>query len=760
MGTSEPEDSIVKINSRESPKTPKETELSVSSKPHFNKNDSNNSNKDLNIVNESPVSQHSPLHMAQEEALHYSSSSSLRKKSSLLVSRTKSRLLDPHPPEQDQRSQNVAMKSGALLRDSEIEEDDAFSDEDLPEEYKKLEFSPLTVLQLVSLVVIIAALVCGVIFKVLREKKGFGLELWKWEVVILVLICGRLVSGWGIRLVVFLIECNFLLRKRVLYFVYGLRNSVQNCIWLSLVLIAWQSIFDKKVDKMTGGKVLPYVSSIWVCLLVGAYIWLLKTLLVKVLAMSFHVSTFFDRIQESLFNQYVIETLSGPPLVEIDQQEEEEKVMAEVQKLQSAGATLPADLKASIFAKRPIGTPRKSPTSATTRSSAFSRVISEKVKEEEGGITIDHLHRLNQKNISAWNMKRLMNMVRNGVLSTLDEKLPQSTHEDESAVQITSEKKAKAAAKKIFNNVAKPGSKFIYLEDLMRFMREDEAVKIMRLIEGGTETSGISKGALKNWVVNAFRERRALALSLNDTKTAVNKLHQILNVLVAIIILVIWLLILRVATTHFLVFLSSQMLLVVFIFGNSAKTTFEAIIFLFVMHPFDVGDRVEVDGVQLVVEEMNILTTVFLRYDNQKIIYPNSVLSTKPISNYYRSPDMGDSVDFCIHISTPMEKIAMMKERITRYIENRSDHWHLAPMIVMRDVENLNGIKWSVWPSHTMNHQDMGERWARRALLLEEMVKIFRELDIQYRMLPLDVNIRTLPPLSSSRAPSNWSLCA
>jgi len=68
----------------------------------------------------------------------------------------------------------------------------------------------------------------------------------------------------------------------------------------------------------------------------------------------------------------------------------------------------------------------------------------------------------------------------------------------------------------------------------------------------------------------------------------------------------------------------------------------------------------------MVVEEMNILTTVFLRYDNQKIVYPNSVLATKPIGNYYRSPDMGDSVDFCVHISTPVEKIAVMKERITR----------------------------------------------------------------------------------------------
>ncbi|KAM3337831.1 hypothetical protein P3S68_032156 [Capsicum galapagoense] len=170
------------------------------------------------------------------------------------------------------------------------------------------------------------------------------------------------------------------------------------------------------------------------------------------------------------------------------------------------------------------------------------------------------------------------------------------------------------------------------------------------------------------------------------------------------------------------------------------------------MHPFDV--------VQMIVEEINILTTVFLRFDNQKIIYPNSVLSTKPISNYYRSPQMGDSVNFCIHISTPMEKISMMKERITRYIENRSDHWYPAPMIVMRDVEDLNGIKWSVWLTPTMNHQDMGERWARRALLVEEMVKTLKGLDIQYRMLPLDVNIHNLPPLSSSRAPSNWTVCA
>lgn len=199
--------------------------------------------------------------------------------------------------------------------------------------------------------------------------------------------------------------------------------------------------------------------------------------------------------------------------------------------------------------------------------------------------------------------------------------------------------------------------------------------------------------------VNAFRERRALALTLNDTKTAVNKLHRMLNFLVAIVILVIWLLILEIATTKFLLFVSSQLVLVAFIFGNTCKTVFEAIIFLFVMHPFDVGDRCEIDTVQvmfiskslqivllqckhslivsllifallfqMVVEEMNILTTVFLRYDNLKITIPNSVLATKAIQNFYRSPDMGDAIEFCIHIATPLEKISLMKHRIHRYV--------------------------------------------------------------------------------------------
>ncbi|KAK1563679.1 hypothetical protein Q3G72_031081 [Acer saccharum] len=183
-------------------------------------------------------------------------------------------------------------------------------------------------------------------------------------------------------------------------------------------------------------------------------------------------------------------------------------------------------------------------------------------------------------------MKKLINVIRYGALSTLDEQIQDSTLEDESTTQIRSEYEAKAAATKIFKIVG-------------------------------------------------------------------------------------------IATSKFLLFVSSQLVVVAFIVGNSCKTVFEAIIFLFVMQPFDMGDRCEIEGVQFS-SEMNILTTiVFLRYDNQKIIYPNSVLATNPISNYYCSHDMGDAVEFCVHLFTPAQKIITMKGRIIEYIEEKKkDHWY------------------------------------------------------------------------------------
>ncbi|KAF7813588.1 mechanosensitive ion channel protein 10-like [Senna tora] len=380
---------------------------------------------------------------------------------------------------------------------------------------------------------------------------------------------------------------------------------------------------------------------------------------------------------------------------------------------------------------------------ASTGQLSFRRLNREKDGEKEEVIDVDKLKKMKQDKVSAWTMRGLIHVIRSSGLSTISDSL-ENFKEDEGEQkdkEINSEWEAKAAAYRIFKNVAKPGSRYIDEEDLLRFMSKEEVENVLPLFEGAVETGKIKRKSLKNWLVKVYLERKSLVHSLNDTKTAVDELNKLASAMVLVIIFIVWLLLMGFLTTQVLVFISSQLLLAVFMFGNTAKTLFEAIIFVFVMHPFDVGDRCVIDGVQMIVEEMNILTTVFLRYDNEKIFYPNSVLAIKPISNFYRSPDMSDSVEFAIDVSTSMDTIAALKARIKAYLESRPQHWRAGHSVAFKSIENVNKMNMALYVTHTINFQNYGDKSSRRSELVLELKKIFHDLNITYHLLPQDVHL-------------------
>jgi hypothetical protein len=215
-----------------------------------------------------------------------------------------------------------------------------------------------------------------------------------------------------------------LLKKKVLYFVYGLKKSVQAFIWLGLVLLAWGLLFESGVKRSRRTtKILNKITRALAGCLIGAAIWLAKTFSLKLLASSFHVTRFFDRIQESIFHQYVLITLSGPPVMEMAESIASTK-------------TLPGQLSFTNTNKR-----------------------NEEKKEEV--IDVDKLKKMKHGKISAWTMKGLINVISGSGLSTLSNNLDQSDEEDaeKKDEEITSEWEARAAAYKIFRNVAKPHSK-------------------------------------------------------------------------------------------------------------------------------------------------------------------------------------------------------------------------------------------------------------------------------------------------------------
>ncbi|KAL5200181.1 hypothetical protein ABZP36_021384 [Zizania latifolia] len=563
--------------------------------------------------------------------------------------------------------------------------------------------------ELSVLVLFLALLVVSLVVRPLKGRFVWGLEIWKWCVMVICVFSGHLVSQWAVRFVVFLIERNFLLRDKVLYFVFGLKMSVQVCLWIALVLIAWSQLFDREVGRSTKtARILNYVSRFLASVLIGSVIWVIKTFIMKVVASTFHRKAFFDRIQESVFHQYVLQTLSGPPVMEL----------------------------AENVGREGSGLGRVS----------FSKMLG---KGTPGVIDIVKLRKMSQEKVSAWTMKGLMTAILSSGLSTISNTIESFDDVDgmeQKDKEINSEWEAKDVAYAIFKNVARPGYKHIEMVDLLRFFNKEEVYSVLLMFEGALETGNIKKSALKNFVVKAYRDRKSLVHSLNDTKTAVMQLHNLVRVLVIIIVIIITLLLMGIATTKILLVISSQLLVVVFIFGNACKTVFEALIFVFIMHPFDVGDRCVIDGTQMVVEEMNILSTVFLKNDNEKIYYPNSVLSTKPISNFYRSPNMYDTIDFAIDVSTSIERIGALKSRIKGYIDSKPTHWCPVHTVNLKDILDVNKINMSLCVQHTMNFQNILERNIRRSELVMELKKLFEEMSIKYHLLPQKIELSFVGP--------------
>ncbi|KAK9741578.1 hypothetical protein RND81_03G114600 [Saponaria officinalis] len=562
--------------------------------------------------------------------------------------------------------------------------------------------------QLFVFLLILTCLITSLTVKKFEGKLFLGVEIWKWFVFVMVIFSGMLVTKWVVHLIVFLIEWKFLLTKNVVYFTHGLRNNVVVFIWFSVVLGTWCGLQPDVKNTQHAKNVVRFITMTLVTLVVGSFLWLVKTTLMKILASSFHLNRFFDRIQESVFHHYVLQTLSGRPVLEL----------------------------ARKISKHDSGVGQVSSSEQTGE------------KKGKKGIDWTKINQMKKEKIPSWTMKLLVDVVSNSGLSSMSDMLNEGVVEGGVELddnEITSEETAIATAVSIFYNVIGDKTEhYIDRVDLHRFMIWEEVNIVYQVFEVN-EKGQIDLKTFCKWVVKVYKDRQALQHALNDNKTAVDELNKILIGILIIITIILWLLITEIVTSKMLLFFSSQIIVAAFVFGNACKTTFEAIIFVFVMHPFDVSDRCVIDGQMFIVEEMNILTTVFLKSDNEKVCYPNSILATKAIGNFYRSPDQGDGIEFGIDYRTPLPKIAQLKERIKLYLEQNPQQWHPNHNLVVREIENVNKIKMVLFFNHTMNFQDYGEKLRRRSVLVLELKNIFDSLDITYGLLPQEVHLSNVP---------------
>eukprot|EP00898_Chlorokybus_atmophyticus_P004734 jgi/Chlat1/5261/Chrsp33S05097 len=574
----------------------------------------------------------------------------------------------------------------------------------------------------------------------------------------------------------YVLERQFSLDEKVVYFAYAIRANARDVLWTLLVLVAWVAFLDVPYDH-----------------------WLL------------HIGTrnYFARIHAALFNQYVLEALSGPPLVAPDnnsstnsphhphittfQQIVHKAHVAVVResrtrdRVRSAPDLLnnitPEDLvepqpnnnnNNNIVATGSVATDIDASTSGSGGGTHANVVMrSAGSKTEKGGsttkntvgdgdnnninaannnkdsvannaanantsmpISLNKLFSLSSSNVTLRGMKDLIKFVRKSGVSTHVSLLQDEDEEGLNAGdgeadatqsqlrEITSAKLAKVAARKLFAQVARNGRE-VTKGDLARFLPKEHVDGAWELFDKSPSTSKrtheagqqvVTRHAIAAWAVNVYRERLHLARTLSDRKIIVAQLRRVLEIITLVICAFLWMFALGFDTTRVVLAISSWVFLIGVTVGPSIRTVVESILFLF----------------SVVVQEIGLVHTLFEKDMGDRMYYPNQLLWTKPIINYNRSPNQLDEILLQINSITTEEKLDALRAKIRDYLAKNSAWWHPDFTLAVQGIENSWRMKIGIYQRHKMNFQLMGERYARRACAILAYKKFMEELGIGF----------------------------
>ncbi|TBU30708.1 Mechanosensitive ion channel-domain-containing protein [Dichomitus squalens] len=339
--------------------------------------------------------------------------------------------------------------------------------------------------------------------------------------------------------------------------------------------------------------------------------------------------------------------------------------------------------------------------------------------------------------------KQRRNLVTSVIVDQLGGALEQVTQD-----QFGSLASAGKLARKLFSTLSDvhPPRKYLIVEDFYPYFPTPGDARAAFALFDKDGNGDISKREMREAVRRIYRERKALTASLKDVGSAVGKLDAVMLSVVALIFIFICLLIFnRNNTIASLVPLATIIVGFSFIFGHSAQTLFESLIFIFSTHVFDVGDLVMIDDQPLFVREFGLFSTTFRRVDGMEIIAPNSLLaSSKLVHNLRRSNSMWESTTLTVAYDTPLEQLEQLRIRLQGYVATNNREWSNVTVNIDK-MDNQNAISLIVAMEHRPNWQDWGGRWVRRTAFMRHLKAILEDLDLKYT--------KPIQPVLMPRAP-------
>ncbi|KAJ4169397.1 hypothetical protein NW754_016428 [Fusarium falciforme] len=279
---------------------------------------------------------------------------------------------------------------------------------------------------------------------------------------------------------------------------------------------------------------------------------------------------------------------------------------------------------------------------------------------------------------------------------------------------------SEAMGRRIWMSYVVENHNSLVLEDFQEVLGpayKDEAEEAFYMIDGD-DNGDISLDEMVRKVVEIGTERKAIAEGMKDIGQALRAFDKILLFVVLLIVVFIFLAFFQSSFIATLTTAGTTLLSLSFIFAVTAQEFLGSCIFLFVKHPYDVGDRVDISGTKMVVNKISLLYSVFHRLDTmQTVQVPNIQLNNIWIENISRSKAMHETIEVNVSFDTSFEDIELLRSEMEKFVRQPENARDFQPnlSISVGGVGDLDKLLLYVTISHKSNWHNDSVRASRRS---------------------------------------------
>lgn len=241
---------------------------------------------------------------------------------------------------------------------------------------------------------------------------------------------------------------------------------------------------------------------------------------------------------------------------------------------------------------------------------------------------------------------------------------------------------------------------------------------------------------MKTGFQTMIRDWKSLNKSWGGHQTVSRAYHISTGVVYFIVAIVVWMLVFNINYQTFLLPLTTLAVATAYATGGSVSLAMQALMFIVTFNPYEIGDKVIVEGIQgdksMVVLDITVTTTSFGLPNGRRVMISNQVLMSKNIVNLKRSSNAGFTLKFTMGHRTSRAQLEAFESKIKGYLRRHSVDWKPSFEFTVDEGSVSSGLICFLSVTHVKAWQEGGDIAGAKSKLVQAAIKYQIELGIEY----------------------------